>query len=123
MTNIAYFKDQFEALVATDSPGPINELSKTAFDTFNESGLPNYKLEEWKYTNIHKLIDQSYVLNSDVDIEGLDFSAGEISNLDAHRIVLVNGQYMLSFSSLEEENGLIVKPMEDAVEEPAFKAI
>ncbi|UIR56053.1 Fe-S cluster assembly protein SufD [Sphingobacterium sp. SRCM116780] len=103
-------------------PAFLSAIRQQAFDRFSAVGFPTVKDEEWKYTNIYKLIDQSYVLNSDVDIDGLDFSAGEIPNLDAHRIVLVNGQYMLSFASLDDEKGLIVKTMEDAVEEPAFQA-
>ncbi len=101
-------------------PAALIAIRQQAFAKFQAQGFPTVKHEDWKYTNIHSIVNQPYVLNSDVSIDNLDFSAGDIPGLDAHRIVIVNGQYVLAFSSLEEEAGLTVKSIEDAVEEPAF---
>jgi len=98
----------------------LAKLRQEAFDSFRQQGFPTVKNEDWKYTNIHKLVNKTYVLNPDVDIEGLDFSKADIPNFDAHRIVLVNGQYVLAFSSLEEEVGLTVKPIDEADDESNF---
>src|SRR5690606_8686798 len=51
----------------------------------------------------------------------LDLSKADIPGLDAHRIVLINGQYVLAFSSLEDELGVVVKPIEEADGEEAFQ--
>ncbi len=56
-----------------------------------------------------------------MDVSNIDLRAADIPELDAHRIVLINGQYVLAFSSLEDEIGLIVKPIEEAQEEPQFQ--
>lgn len=112
----------FQDLEVTNEPSSLKELRKEAFAKFEAEGFPTVKNEEWKYTNIHSIINKPYALDVDVDIEGLDFSAGEIPNLDAYRIILVNGQYVLAVSELEKVKGLVVIPMDDAVAEPAFQA-
>src|SRR5690606_24313974 len=86
-----------------------------------KEGFPTVKNEEWKYTNIHPLVSKTYLLNEDVDVADIDLSKADIPELDAHRIVLVNGQYVLAFSSLEDEVGLKVKPIEEAAEEVNFQ--
>ncbi|EFK59830.1 FeS cluster assembly protein sufD [Sphingobacterium spiritivorum] len=100
----------------------LTKLRQDAFDKFRQVGFPTVKNEDWKYTNVHSLVNKTYVLNPDVDIDGLDFSKADIPDLDAHRIILVNGQYVLAFSSLEEEIGLTVKPIDDAAQEGNFSA-
>src|SRR5690606_17842872 len=88
----------------------LTTLRQEAFDRFQKEGYPTVKNEEWKYTNIHPLINSTYTLNTPVDVDTLDMRKADIPGLDAHRIVLVNGEYVLAFSSLEDEIGLIVKP-------------
>ncbi len=111
----------FQELEVTNEPSSLKELRKAAFAKFAEQGFPTVKNEEWKYTNIQPLVNKTYLLNEDVDVANLDLSKADIPGLDAHRIVLINGQYMLAFSSLEDELGLTVKPIEDAVEEEGFQ--
>lgn len=112
----------FKEQSVSDEPAFFTTARQQAFERFEAAGFPTVKNEEWKYTNIHSIINKPYVLDVDVDIEGLDFSAGEIPNLDAYRIILVNGQYVLAVSELEKVKGLVVIPMDDAVVEPAFQA-
>ncbi len=112
----------FKEQSVSDEPAFFTTARQQAFERFEATGFPTVKNEEWKYTNIHSIINKPYVLDVDVDIEGLDFSAGEIPNLDAYRIILVNGQYVLAVSELEKVKGLVVIPMDDAVAEPAFQA-
>ncbi|WP_316840129.1 Fe-S cluster assembly protein SufD [Pedobacter gandavensis] len=128
MTNIAYFKDQFEALVATDSPGPINELSKTAFDTFNESGLPNYKLEEWKYTNISSLFDKNYQFSKENLNDGFSPSSLQALNLpgqnESNELYFINGRFMPHLSKIiSSENELIILPLAVAAKGPYQKIV
>lgn len=111
----------FQELEVTDEPLSIRELRQAAFGKFEKEGFPTVKNEDWKYTNIQPLVNKGYVLNGDVDISSLDLSEAEIPGLDSHRVVLVNGQYVLAFSSLEDETGLHVLPIEEAVDKPSFQ--
>lgn len=111
----------FQELETVQEPAALKALRHTAFERFQQEGFPTVKNEEWKYTNLHTLVNKPYVLNSDVEVDHVDVRKADIAGLDAHRIVLVNGQYVLAFSSLEDEIGLTVKPIEEAHDEPNFQ--
>jgi len=119
MTNITYFKDQFEALTATDSPSTIRDISSAAFETFNQSGLPTYKLEEWKYTNINSLFDKDYQFSKDNSRETLSPSAVQALNLpgqnEANELYFINGRFTPGLSKIiSSEKELIILPLEAA---------
>ncbi len=111
----------FQELETVQEPANLTSLREEAFARFQEEGFPTVKNEEWKYTNLHSLVNTAYVLNSDVNVDDIDVSKADIPGLDAHRIVLVNGQYVLAFSSLEDEIGLTVKSIEEAHTEANFQ--
>lgn len=111
----------FQELELTNEPSSLKALRQAAFVKFETEGFPTVKNEEWKYTNIQHLVNKEYLLNEDVDIADLDLSKADIPGLDAHQVVLVNGQYVLAFSSLEDEVGVTVRPIEEAVEEAGFQ--
>ena len=111
----------FQELELTNEPSFLKSLRQEAFARFEREGFPTVKDEEWKYTNIQPLVNKGYLLNEDVDVADLDLAQADIPGLDAHKIVLVNGQYVLAFSSLEDEIGVTVKPIEEAVDEPNFQ--
>jgi Fe-S cluster assembly protein SufD len=112
----------FQELEASNEPTTLKTIRQEAFDRFEKEGFPTVKNEDWKYTNIQNLVNKTYLLNEDVDIADIDFSKADIPNLDAHRIVLINGQYVMAFSSLEDEIGVTVKSIEDAAHEDGFKS-
>ncbi|MEJ5055434.1 Fe-S cluster assembly protein SufD [Sphingobacterium sp. MYb382] len=112
----------FQELENVSGSSDVIALRQQAFARFQQEGFPTVKNEEWKYTNLHPLLNKDYVLNSDVAIDDVELNKADIQGLDAHRIVLVNGQYVLAFSSLEDEAGLTVKPIEEASQEANFKA-
>ncbi len=105
----------------TQEPSYLTTLRQQAFERFQLEGFPTVKNEEWKYTNIHPLINATYALSASVDVDSLDTGKADIPGLDAHRIVLVNGEYVLAFSSLEDEIGLVVKPINEAYREANFE--
>ncbi|WP_316749862.1 Fe-S cluster assembly protein SufD [Pedobacter gandavensis] len=124
MTNLAYFKDQFEGLAAIDSADTIRELSKAAFDTFNQSGLPTYKLEEWKYTNISSLFDKNYQFSKD----NLSPSALKAVQLPGHQeaneLYFIDGRFMPGLSKMiSSEKELIILPLEEAARGPYQKIV
>ena len=111
----------FQELESANELSSLKEIRQGAFARFEQQGFPTVKNEDWKYTNIYNLVNKTYLLNEDVDVSDLDLSQADIPGLDAHRIVLINGQYVLAFSSLEDEIGLVVKPIEEATEELNFQ--
>lgn len=117
MTNVNYFKDQFEQLQDSAPESTITELRTDGFNTFNKSGLPTLKLEEWKYTNISSLFDKDYQfanapqqLNAD-DLDEIRLAGHE----EANELVFVNGRFIPALSTIRStESQLIILPLEEA---------
>lgn len=94
----------FNRLSAADALGrESSDLRKTrqsAFERFRESGFPTIKNEDWKYTNIARLLKEEYALDGEITGEGAKVTGGRvqatiegarIAGLDCYSIVLVNG--------------------------------
>ncbi|MBO0765871.1 MAG: Fe-S cluster assembly protein SufD, partial [Hyphomicrobiaceae bacterium] len=82
-------------------------------------GLPHRRLEAWKYTDLRSALkealppafaDQTPVTRAEIDAALEDLSA-----LDVHRVVLVNGAYRPELSDASVE-GLHVRPLASAMD-------
>jgi len=116
------FPEMFEA-VAAKLPGgaTVGEARKAAIGAFVGLGLPHRRLEEWKYTDLRAALkealppalgDATPVTRQQVDtaLEGL-------AELDAHRIVLVNGAYRVELSGAKAK-GLEVASLAPSLQLP-----
>lgn len=77
-----------------DGPSWLKELQETARAEFQALGLPNRRVEEWKYTDLksamkvaYKPVDQGTVTKAQVN-ELL----GDLADLSTHALVFVDGQ-------------------------------
>ncbi|NBC47485.1 MAG: Fe-S cluster assembly protein SufD [Gammaproteobacteria bacterium] len=81
--------------------------------------VPTNKSEGWRYTGLRKLIEQGFV-NVDEPVTALtpdDIGEILIPELDAHRVVLVNGRFSDVLSSLGElPKGVRVGSLRDLLE-------
>lgn len=96
-------------------------VRKHAFKAFEQKGFPTVKNEDWKYTNIQPLINKTYVLPDDIEVPDVDYTVANIPGLDAHRIVLVNGEFTENLSDIGQEQGLVVKHILEATDESSFE--
>lgn len=117
MTNVNYFKDQFEQLQDSGPANAITDLRTAGFSTFNHAGLPTLKLEEWKYTNISSLFEKDYQFASNPqalslsDIDGLRLKGYE----QANELVFVNGRFAPDLSTIRDAaSQLVILPLEAA---------
>ena len=94
-----------------------------AIERFAELGLPTHKQEAWKYTNISKELEHPYTLSITAETPDLSEDAIApflIDDLDAHRLVLVNGRFDANLSDVGDlPNGVIVTNLEAAGDEHA----
>ena len=113
------YAQRYQALKST-LPGAglgwLEELRDAAMARFLETGLPNQKVEAWKYTNLRSLRRTPF----EPAIEALE--AGDIDALPAPlpgaaaRLVLVNGRCWLQGSKLENlPAGARLLPLADAL--------
>ncbi|PEN13958.1 Fe-S cluster assembly protein SufD [Longibacter salinarum] len=96
----------------------ISSHREAAIERFAELGVPTNKLEAWKYTDISKIVDREYTLPLSMnvpDVDPSDLNDVLIDDLDAHRIVLVNGRVHEGLSDIGTlPDGVVVSSLADA---------
>ena len=90
-----------------------------AFDVFAERGLPHRRIEEWKYTDLRALMRDAKPLASPpgAAAKARAKDAGRLlSDLDARRLVFVDGAFVPELSDLRGlEAGLVVGSLAQAL--------
>ena len=90
-----------------------------AFDLFAKEGLPHRRIEEWKYTDLRALMRDAKPLASPPDVSAKAHAkdAGRVlGDLDARRLVFVDGAFVPDLSDLRElEAGLVVGSLVQAL--------
>src|SRR5262249_13012162 len=99
--------------------GKVAELRRQALDSYERSGLPHRRIEDWKYTDLRVLMREVLPLASAPDAAALKraeaaLKAGTIAG--ARRLVLVDGAFAPTLSNLSGlEKGLTVRSLRDAL--------
>ncbi len=98
-----YLAGAYEA--AADSlPGAkdaaVAARRKAAIEAFRKHGLPNHKLESWKFTGLNALERQAWALPAnDGSVDPARLKAAAL-NADSHRLVFVNGRFDAAASQI-----------------------
>jgi len=96
----------------------IAQQREDAIERFAQLGIPDSDLEAWKYTNISKIIDRPYTLPLSPDapsVDPSDIASFTIDEMDAHRVVLVNGRLDESLSEIGDlPSGVVVSSLAQA---------
>jgi Fe-S cluster assembly protein SufD len=113
--NIQNYIRDFERLKNDDW---FAENRYTALKLFKESGFPNSKLENWKYTDMRPIKRKSFSNVSEVTVSVSDEEVNAIrfDDLDCIEIVFINGVFSKEHSSLMIlDKGIVVENMLDAL--------
>lgn len=110
---------QSQELLALDAH--TAQLKKNAFEDFEKKGFPTVKNEDWKYTNIHKLVHKDYALESGAALAEINVENYKIPNLDCFLVVFVNGEFQKNLSQLEGLSGLELTQIAEVENSPIFK--
>jgi Fe-S cluster assembly protein SufD len=92
---LSLYHDNIEKISGNSSPY-INSFREEAFGKFSELGVPTKKDEAYKYTNLNLFFDHdyaSYFIPEASDFQKAEDFRCDITELDAHGIVLLNGFY------------------------------
>jgi Fe-S cluster assembly protein SufD len=96
----------------------ISQQREDAIERFADLGIPTNDLEAWKYTNIARIIDRPYTLplgDTAPSVDPSDIAPFLIDEMDAHRVVLVNGRVDKSLSDVGElPPGVVVSSLAQA---------
>ena len=101
------YKDNIKRISENSSPY-INSFRETAIGKFNELGIPTKKNETYKYTNLDTFFNHDFKtcfipVNQDF-VKAEEFRC-DVTDLDAHGIVLLNGFYPTIHDKLRELPG------------------
>lgn len=127
MMNLSDFKDHYEQLQVGKPEGLIAQVRREGFQTFDKTGLPTKRNEEWKYTDIGKVFNHKYWFGNDVldtSLTPADIDAIRLpGHHEADEIVFVNGRFRPELSKIRSAaEQLVVLPLENAAE-GAYKEI
>jgi len=105
--------------------GPVTETRQRAFDTFAVKGLPNRRVEEWKYTDLRKLLGDVAPLAAAPDAAALDAARNAVAALkdgDTQKLVLVDGVLAADLSDLSAGNGVTIHALSAVLADEASAA-
>ncbi len=107
--------------VADELPGgaPVLEARQGAIHRFNALGLPNRRIEAWRYTDLRTALKEALppATGTAASVEGaaLDIALGPLAALDAIRVVFVDGVYCKALSDLNGLEGIAGGPLAAAL--------
>src|SRR5690242_9234691 len=97
----AWWKNEQEKQAA----GPVGERMREAYAFFKENGFPHPKMEDWKYTQVHRVTDFPYAwpVKDESLLDKKSFASLPLANIEeAYRLVFVNGYLQEDLSLLPQ---------------------
>jgi len=98
--------------------GKVAEARRQAFDAFERAGLPNRRIEEWKYTDLRALMREVLPLAPTPDAAAIKRARAALKTAGvkrATRLVLVDGVFVPQLSDAADA-GINVKTLREALE-------
>jgi Fe-S cluster assembly protein SufD len=112
-----FYKENIGRITEDSSPF-INSFRKDAIEKFSELGIPTRKNESYRYTNLDTFFShdyKNYFIPTDVDFKEAEEFRCDVTDLDAHGIVLLNGFYPTIDDKLRElPGGIWIGSMNEA---------
>lgn len=121
------FTETFDAVAARlPGTGAVRELRRQAIGTFAALGLPHRRIEEWKYTDLRSFLKEAFApaVGRPAPLSEADINAalGPLAEIEAYRILVVDGAFDVGLSAKQLPDGLTVKPLSEALAESPDKS-
>jgi len=134
--NIAVLKTKVEqaltenfAAVEDQLPGgaEARKVRDAAIGRFGALGLPNRRVEAWKYTDLRNALKEALPLSTGdkAPVKASDVSAalGPLAGIDAQQVVFVNGAYCEDLSTIGSGSAVDVRSLAEALSSPEAAAL
>jgi len=111
---------QHRSDVSENENDDLHGWRQNAFEKFRQQGFPSIKQEDWKYTNLVPYLKEE--LFTDLPAHDYNEITPEtvkqfcISNLDAHVLVMVNGELNTSLSSFHGDGDISIQSIKSAAQ-------
>jgi len=95
----------FDAKLNGNDNSHFKHLRKESLNRLAQTDFPTLKTEEWKYTNLNKILSEDFVHASSVEKQMLlekDISSFSSENFDNHLLVFINGIFSAELSELSD---------------------
>ena len=84
-------------------------LRKKNLDLFYESGFPNKKVEDWKFTDLNLILNKNFEsISNDINFEP-NKELKTIKNFEHNYIFLNNGKIISTSFAYEDENKILIE--------------
>ncbi|MDZ4840747.1 MAG: Fe-S cluster assembly protein SufD [Hyphomicrobium aestuarii] len=108
--------EQFQAALPSLPGGPeVATHRRAAIAAFTEFGLPHRRIEDWKYTDLRTAPKDPALPSVDatakLTVADLIVALGPFMNMDAARIVFVNGHFRAALSNVTGTDTITVTPL------------
>src|SRR5690606_23008875 len=100
------------------------DVRNKAIKSFEEKGFPSKKEEAWKYTSLNSILKADYSIfpQQENSIEFNDVKKYFIHDIDAYKIVFIDGKYS-SHLSQTTHDGMDICLMSSALNKPKYQLI
>lgn len=88
-----------KAFVPAQGEQWLSAQRKIGSAAFAAAAMPNRRIEQFKYNNFNTLLKQDINLAGDADLAAAKTLGVEVPNLNAHRLVFVDGKFQAELSS------------------------
>ena len=83
-------------------------IRKKNLDIFFQSGFPNKKLEDWKFTDLNSLISKNFQKLTNIEKFNIDKKLELLNNFQHNYVYLINGKMNSYNFNYEEKNKIII---------------
>ncbi|MAS83368.1 MAG: Fe-S cluster assembly protein SufD [Legionellales bacterium] len=115
---IKNYSADFMQLKNTKENDWFSKQRQSAFDIFQESGFPNTRVEDWKYTDVKPIAKNTFsnITESNVASDNNEIDEILIKDLDCVNLVFINGTYSEKYSDIKNiSSKIVIKSMADAL--------
>ena len=109
-----------KAVLDEGSSPLFNRMREVAIKRFERVGVPGFKNENYKYTNLERVFDKEYshvFQYEKVDVDLNDIFRCDVPQMDTSTILLINGWYYERNQQLELPEGVVVGSIQQVANE------
>ncbi len=113
-TFLAPFEELAEKVSENINTDKLSLAKKTALEAIENGAFPTTRNEEWKFTDIKTILSNKFELqskkdslNSDLDLNELDYFLNKNKDLNSHVLVFINGHFSDKYSDIKTTNDKI----------------
>ncbi len=89
-----------------------------ALDLFKNKEFPTTKDEEWKFTNLKKIVSNDYQVGTNEDVSPADITSFINDGLSGSKVVFINGHWSEEYSQIKASDAIVTSLNNAAAEYP-----